>query len=179
MQGFFSQGMDNIISFVLCSIFGCVVLPWWTDNPVPAIIFSTCHKCSFCILRRAGTLWSFASAQQGREGQPAVVRNVRRQFKEQLWKIDLWLTPNTHPHTPSVSTWNESLNSYRKWDFGEELILHIKSLKAGRWHPMGVNRSPALLPKEKNALFQLFTTCPALSLCLIPSCNRHRKTLFP
>lgn len=100
---FVFQGMDNIISLLLCSIFGCVVLPWWTDNPVPAEIFSACHKCCFCIPRRAGTLWSFDSAQQGREGQPAKVPNVRRQFKEQREKMffplpyDLPLAPSLTP----------------------------------------------------------------------------------
>lgn len=73
MHVLFFQGMDKIISFVLCRIFGCVVVCWWTDKPVPAVIFSACHKCCFCMLRRAGTLWSFDSAQQGRGGQAAEV----------------------------------------------------------------------------------------------------------
>lgn len=91
---FFFLGRDNIISFVLCSIFGCAVLPWWTDSPMPAVIFSACHKCSFCILWRVGTLWSFDSAQQGGEGQPAEAPEVHRQLKERLWKTDLWFSPN-------------------------------------------------------------------------------------
>lgn len=62
--GFSFQGMDNIISFILCSIFGCAALPWWSDMPV--VVFSACRKRSFCILKRAWTLWSFDSAQQER-----------------------------------------------------------------------------------------------------------------
>lgn len=212
---FFFQGIDNmisynVISFVLCGIFGCRVLSWWTDNPVPAVIFSACHRCCFSILKRAGTLWSFDSAQQGRAGQPAEVPNLHKRFKEQLWKIDfcvlwvvfffvvvcflffcfslsLWLVlfhlpalyyqviPNTHPHTSSMRTGNENLNSYRKWDFGEKLILHIKSLKAGRCHPVGVDRPPALLPKERNVLFQLFPPVqPLFSAWFLPATGSER-----
>lgn len=134
MQILFFQGMDNIISFVLCSILGCVVLPWWTGKPVPAVIFSACHKCCFCILRRAGTLWSFDSAQQGRGGQAAEVPNIHRQFKGRWWEVNGLVfsplphsfihlpalcdqgTPNTHPHIPSVRIRNKNSNSYRKWD---------------------------------------------------------------
>lgn len=81
------QGMDKIIPFRLCSIFGRAVLPCWSDMPVPVVAFSACQKCSFCILKRAGTLWSFDTAQQGREGQWAQVPNVQRQLR--LWKINL------------------------------------------------------------------------------------------
>lgn len=100
-----SGGVDNIIPFVLCRIFGCVVLPWWTDKPAPAVIFSACHKCCFCIPRRAGALWSFDWAQRGRGGQAAEGPKIHRQFTV---GNGLVFSPWAHGlfHLPACTTWS-------------------------------------------------------------------------
>lgn len=179
MQILFFQEMDNIISFILCSILGCVVLPWWTGKPVPAVIFSACHKCCFCILRRAGTLWSFDSAQQGRGGQAAEVPNMHRQFKGRWWEMNGLVfsplphsfihlpalcdqgTPNTHPHIPSVRIRNKNSNSYRKWD---------SQGRTGTKCPISKQEDVILLEitgtssyaKEGKCLVPAAATCPGL-----------------